>query len=158
MVENYEGDIFTAPVSVILQSCNCFHTMGSGIAKEIKVRYPRAYQADCLTPRGDRKKLGQFSLSGPADDQPFWICNIYSQFNFGRDKRYVEYDKFYECMENVKNWLLKMEFAAPVSVGIPYKISSVNAGGDWEKIQQIIRLVFEKEEKIKILVCKKENC
>ena len=31
---------------VIVHGCNCQNTMGSGIAKEIKERYPLAYRAD----------------------------------------------------------------------------------------------------------------
>ena len=41
---------------VIIHGCNCFCTMGAGIAKAIKARFPEAYQADCQTPKGDRAK------------------------------------------------------------------------------------------------------
>ena len=30
---------------IIVHGCNCFNTMGSGIAKEIRNRYPRAYES-----------------------------------------------------------------------------------------------------------------
>lgn len=153
MIEFYNGDIFSAPINILIHSANCFHTMGAGIAKEIKLKYPRAYQADCMTPRGDRKKLGQFSLSAPADDQPFYILNCYTQHRYGRDKQYVEYDKFFECMENVLNWIRKMEIENP-RIGCPYKISARNAGGDWEgKILPILKFVFEGEDSVKLVIC-----
>ena len=31
---------------VIIQGCNCFHTMGAGIAKYIKQDFPEAFAAD----------------------------------------------------------------------------------------------------------------
>lgn len=83
MIEHYAGDIFTAPIQVLIHSANCFHTMGAGIAKDIRLKYPRAYASDCMTKKGDRSnKLGQFSLSAPADDQPFYILNCYTQYFF----------------------------------------------------------------------------
>ena len=33
---------------VIVHGCNCQNTMGSGIAKEMRARYPGVYQADCI--------------------------------------------------------------------------------------------------------------
>jgi len=157
MIEYYNGDIFNAPINILIHSANCWHTMGAGIAKEIKLKYPRAYQSDCMTQKGDRKKMGQFSLSAPADDQPFYILNCYTQYRYGRDKQYVEYDKFHECLENVKNWVIKMKIENPV-IGCPYKISCQNAGGDWNgKILPIIKYVFDDESLIKFLICQIEK-
>jgi len=38
-------------LDVIIHGCNCFNTMGAGIAKLIKSRWPEAYQADLSTKR-----------------------------------------------------------------------------------------------------------
>jgi O-acetyl-ADP-ribose deacetylase (regulator of RNase III) len=154
MIDFYKGDIFTAPINVLVHSANCFHTMGAGIAKDIKLKYPRAYQSDCLTKKGDKNKLGQFSLSAPAEDQPFYILNCYTQYNFGRDKVYVQYDKFYEAMKNVNNWVTKMEIEKPV-IGIPKFISCRNAGGNWDKIYSILHYVFNEDASIKLLICQR---
>ena len=32
--------------NIIVHGCNCFETMGSGIAREIHDRYPAAFDAD----------------------------------------------------------------------------------------------------------------
>ena len=154
MIDFYQGNIFKAPINILIHSCNCYHKHGAGIAKDIKIKYPRSFQADCLTPYGSRAKLGQFYVTAPADDQPFWILGCYTQHRYGRDKQYVEYDKFSDCMENVKNWVLKMDIKNPV-IGIPYHISCQNAGGSWEKILSIIRYHFSDCEEIKVIICKK---
>ncbi len=156
MITYHSGEIFKAPINILIHSCNCFNTMGAGIAKDIKLKYPRAYQADCLTVRGDKRKLGQFSVALAGPDQPFTICNIYSQHRYGRDKQYVELDKFLECLENVSSWVKKMNILNPV-IGINYKISCNNAGGNWEKdILPRIKYVFESDKEIKVLICKKD--
>ena len=159
MITYYNGDIFTAPINILIHSCNCFHTMGSGIAKDIKLKYQRAYEVDCMTVKGSRAKLGQFSVAMSNKDQPFHILNCYTQHRSGRDKVYVEYDKFHECMENVNMWVKKMnvKIITPV-IGCPYKISSVNAGGDWDgKILPILEYVFGKDNTdVELLICKKE--
>ena len=46
---------------VIVHGCNCFCTMGAGIAKTIKQKFPAAYEADLQTVNGDKSKLGQIS-------------------------------------------------------------------------------------------------
>lgn len=43
---------------LIVHGCNCFCKMGAGIAKEIKSRYPQAYEQDRLTKYGDKNKMG----------------------------------------------------------------------------------------------------
>ncbi len=154
MIEYYNGDIFKAPINILIHSANCFHTMGAGIAKDIKLKYPRAYAADCLTVRGDRKKLGQFSVAMAGTDQPFHICNLYTQHRYGRDQQYVEYPAFFYAIENVKNWAIKME-KFPV-IGCPYLISCCNAGGTWKEIYNRLDYVFNEDNSVKLLICKKE--
>lgn len=47
---------------VIVHGCNCFCTMGAGIALQIKHHFPEAYYADCdYSKKGDKKNLGFFS-------------------------------------------------------------------------------------------------
>ena len=153
-VEIVDRDIFVEPFGVILHSCNCYHKMGAGIAKEIRIRYPRAYEVDLSTQYGDRSKLGQFSVALASKDQPDTILNMYTQHRYGRDKVYVEYDKFYECLENVKKWITSMEIQK-LPMKIPFNISCNNAGGDWKKILSIINYSFEKEDGVAVYICRK---
>jgi len=45
---------------VIIHGCNCFCTMGAGIAKLIRDNFPEAYQADLETVVGNKEKLGTY--------------------------------------------------------------------------------------------------
>lgn len=64
MIKYKIGDLLEAArneeVHVIAHCCNCFVTMGSGIAPQIKKAYPYAFAADQGTTRGDPKRWEPF--------------------------------------------------------------------------------------------------
>jgi len=67
---------------VLVHGCNCFCTMGAGIAKTIKHVFPAAYQADLATPAGDKAKLGTYSSAQiKAAGRRLTIVNAYTQFS-----------------------------------------------------------------------------
>jgi len=153
MIRIHNGDIFKAPVDIIIHQCNCFNTMGSGIAKEIKKRFPAAAAADQATKKGSKDKLGNFSFAAPTDEQDKWIVNLYGQYKFGNDKQYTNYAAVGYALLNIYSWLLERRLKDKV-IGIPYGMGAGLGGGDWETIEEIIREVFE-DTGIKILICKK---
>lgn len=59
------GDLLLLGMSgefdVIIHGCNCFNTMGAGIAKSMKTLFPEAYAADLTTERGAFEKLGTYT-------------------------------------------------------------------------------------------------
>lgn len=94
-----EGDLLSLAADghfdVIVQGCNCFCTMGSGLAKQIKEKYPEAYEADCQTKKGDKEKLGTYTTCVVGNLHKFVIVNAYTQFNYGKSsKDYFEYYAF----------------------------------------------------------------
>jgi O-acetyl-ADP-ribose deacetylase (regulator of RNase III) len=115
---------------VVVQGCNCFCRMGSGIAKEIRARYPNAYQVDMLTNEGDIKKLGTWT---DANAGKFWIINAYTQFATatkpGEDV--FEYTAFELILQK-----LAYEYSGK-RIGLPY-IGMGLAGGNKETILDMI--------------------
>lgn len=118
---------------VIVHGCNCLNTMGSGIAAEIRSRYPEAYEADTEASRlwtDPADKLGNFSTYATSlvQGHPFIIVNAYTQVNFApRGIDHFEYDSF-------KLILRKLAIIYPdKSFGFPY-IGMGLAGGDKERI------------------------
>lgn len=156
MVEIIQSDIFEAPVEIIIHQANCFCTMGSGIAKEIKRRYPRAYDSDCMTKSGDPYKLGQFTFAAPGEDQDKWIINLYGQFRYGKGEpgvRYTDYEALEKGFKAIKSWLEKMGLEK-TNIGIPYKIGSDRGGGDWNVVESLIREVFEQSD-MQVFICQR---
>lgn len=117
--------------TVILHGCNCFHTMGSGIAKYLKNKFHQVYTADITqTIRGDRKKLGTFSTAVISDN--LHILNCYTQYYYGRDNRlYAEYEAIEKCMDTVAERYSTWEIRLP-------KIGCGLAGGNWIVVEKIV--------------------
>jgi O-acetyl-ADP-ribose deacetylase (regulator of RNase III) len=120
--------------NVIVQGCNCFCTMGSGIAKQIKQEYPEAYAADCRTVKGDKSKLGTYSV---YKGSKFDIVNAYTQYDYNRSGQpkadHFEYEQFALI-------LLKLaEKYKGCNFGFPY-IGMGLAGGDSEEILFLLEI------------------
>lgn len=112
----------------IVHGCNCFNTMGAGIALQIKMRYPEAYHVDLQTESGSRKKLGTIST---AKCVPGTIINAYTQYYPGHNPLDENYTAIDQCMRVISN-VYKGE-----RVGLPL-IGAGLAGGDWNVIKDII--------------------
>lgn len=117
---------------VIVQGCNCFNTMGGGIAREIAERYPMCAKIDRLTERGEYMKLGNWT---EFDTDKFTIINAYTQYHFNGSGQ-VATDVFeYTAFELI---LQKLIFTyGDKRIGLPY-IGMGLAGGDKAAIMDMI--------------------
>ncbi len=115
---------------VIIHGCNCFCTMGAGIAKLIKQKFPAAYQADLETVKGDRNKLGTITWA-KAEDIELFIINGYTQFNWRGQGQKADYEAIRSVFRTVK------EEYSGLRIGYP-AIGAGLAGGDWNLISKII--------------------
>jgi len=119
--------------NVIVQGCNCHCAMGSGIAKEIRARYPEAYYADTKTVPGDYNKLGTFSI---MLGKQFNIVNAYTQYNTAK---YVGDDVFeYGAFELILKKLAHQRYTGGARFGFP-KIGQGLAGGNPEIIMEMLQ-------------------
>ena len=57
--------------------------MGAGIARAIKDRYPKAYEADCYATHEGANILGDYSFSVTDATQNKGIYNMYTQSKIG---------------------------------------------------------------------------
>lgn len=116
---------------VIVHGCNCFCTMGAGIASQIRKEFPEAYEADCQTVSGDIDKLGTFSnaLIDPSGIVRFFVVNAYTQYYPGANADYGAIRKVFRC--------IKRSQLSTMRIGYP-RIGAGIAGGDWENISKII--------------------
>lgn len=117
---------------LIAHGCNCFCTMGAGIAKAVKDVFPAAFQADEATQRGDRTKLGTCSFAEIAlETSSLIVVNAYTQFDWrGRGPK-VDYAAVRSCMRWIK------QHYPGKKIGLP-KIGTGLAGGDWPTVAAII--------------------
>ena len=131
---------------VIVHGCNCFNTMGAGIAASMKRRFPSAYEADCATEKGSRDKLGTYSTAtvvinkgGDGNSSrneighPLTIVNAYTQYHWRSKNRICLAD--YDAIRSVFR-AIKADFSGK-KIGYPL-IGAGLAGGDWATIRGII--------------------
>lgn len=127
---------------VIAHGCNCFCTMGAGIAKAVKEVFHAAFEADKATQRGDRAKLGTCSFAEIAlGSSSLVVVNAYTQFDWrGRGPK-VDYAAVRSCM----GWI-KRHYSGR-RIGLP-RIGAGLAGGDWPTIAAIIEEELSGEDVI----------
>lgn len=122
---------------VIVHGCNCFHTFGSGIAREMRVRVPRAYEADIKTPCADKTKIGTYSV---ALGKRFNVVNAYTQYGVSRRGEDVfEYEAFDKILSALAEDYKGCHF------GLPY-IGMGLANGDKHRIMASLERFAEKVE------------
>ncbi|QDP00045.1 macro domain-containing protein [Thalassotalea sp. PS06] len=135
-MNDVEGDLIELALNgefdVIVHGCNCFCTMGAGLAKAIKFEFPEAYQADLETEKGSEDKLGKYSqVTVQRGNHKITILNAYTQFHWrGRGVK-ADYNAIKEVFSNIKT-----EFCGK-RIGYPL-IGAGLAGGDWNIISEII--------------------
>lgn len=113
---------------IVVQGCNCFNTMGGGIAREIRERYPMAALVDNETEKGDYNKLGNYTT---AFTGKFLIVNAYTQYNMSQGTDVFEYTAFQLILEKL------IHAYGDKRIGLPY-IGMGLAGGAKEIILDMI--------------------
>jgi O-acetyl-ADP-ribose deacetylase (regulator of RNase III) len=114
---------------IILHGCNCFNTMGGGIAAQIAQQFPDARLADDETVRGDAGKLGTYTVGMHGR---LVILNCYTQYSMSRDSQDVfEYHAFDRVLSKISQRFGKWRIGLPlIGMGL--------AAGDPDKILPMI--------------------
>lgn len=127
---------------IIVHGCNCYNTMGSGIARQIRERYPEAWMADQATLEGDINKLGTISIAQDPSGR-FMIVNAYTQYGFNRKdsptEDVFEYTAFQLILEKMIKRVPNNRFGFPmIGMGL--------AGGNKERILAMLEDFSQKVE------------
>ena len=134
MIKYIDGDLVRDAdnYDVIAHCCNCFCTMGAGIAPQIKHKFPEAYAADCTTTSGDQLKLGTITYTETTT--PI-VVNLYGMYHFNKT-HYNEVMVKYDALRlSIQNMVIKFKGK---KFGLP-KIGAGLANGDWDIIERIIQ-------------------
>jgi hypothetical protein len=119
-VQYVTGDIldYIEQSDYIVHGCNCFHTMGAGVAKALNTYTEgRLLDIDKTTSYGDINKLGAYS-SIDVDGKVFY--NLYTQHGFGRGGVFVHWESVKLGLINIINNMLEGEVLAlpPIGCGL----------------------------------------
>jgi len=125
---------------IIIHGCNCFCTMGAGIAKAIKSEFPEAFSADQETEKGDKSKLGSFTKATVTrNGNTIVVVNAYTQFNYRGKGVKADYDAIRNVFKKLKSDFSGKRFGFPL-------IGAGLAGGNWTTISNIITEELQGED------------
>lgn len=132
-----QGDLIQLALNgkfnLIIHGCNCFCTMGAGIAKTIKDTFPEAYKADLETKIGSRDKLGKISFAAvKRNGYEIVVVNGYTQYSPTGSGVLVDYEAVRSVMKTVKDRFSGRKIGYPL-------IGAGLAKGDWAITSEIIR-------------------
>lgn len=124
MLKRVKGDLLglaeRGQFDIIVHGCNCQNTMGSGIAKQIKDRYPNAFQVDydfdMQNENRRYNKLGNYTISRVWDGARcnFYIVNAYTQFHYlPRGIDHFEYASFAVILQKLHHFYGNWDFGFP---------------------------------------------
>lgn len=123
---------------IVIQGCNCFNTMGGGIAREIAQRYPHVAEVDAGTARGDYTKLGNWTTAAVVTPESgFVVINAYTQYGMSNGEDVFEYTAFDMVLQKLSHLHGTKRF------GLPY-IGMGLANGDRDVIMNQIEYFAEK--------------
>lgn len=163
MVKFFEGDLLKSGCDIICHQVNEYGVMGAGIAKQIKDKYPKAFD-DYIKAIKEKTSKGEnlplIALSKQPDGVV--IANMFTQRDGKTDIEILRkavsllvlqiYDLF---ITKVKvNEMNGVFFDRPFRVGIPYKYGCGIAKGDWNEVLKIWTGVFGEVENIDLEVWK----
>lgn len=147
MITYIRGDIFKTDARIIVHGCNSEGVMGSGVALQVKQRFPKTfkrYKEYC----DENKQLNRSILGHivPFVEGDLTIINAITQGAYGYDQqKYVSYDAVDLCMKQIAKDLLFNGKLVPPAIAMP-KIGAGLGGGNWQVIEAIINANLSKHD------------
>ncbi len=149
MIKHIQCDIFKSGADVILHQVNCQGAMNSGVAKQVRERYPWVY-ATYKRACDNAKTLGKRMLGRCQEvfiDENRAIVNVFAQDNYGYDgKCYTDYEALRNCFGLIK------ENYKGKTIAIPYLMACHRGGGDWTVVIKLIESIFDDDDTT-VLIC-----
>ena len=148
MIKIIDGDLLNSGADIICHQVNCQGAMNSGVAKQIRHKWPEvysAYIAMCEYRRQRPESLLGYAQSVNIYSTKQFIINLFAQCNYGYDgQQYTDVKALKECFEQVRTIMSSVGRVGGISprLAIPYKIGCVRGGANWDEVYAIIEEVF----------------
>jgi len=143
MISYYKGNLLDSGCDIIAHQVNLQGVMGGGLAKQIAQKYPKCeeqYKRWCTCKNFSKEKLLGDGIIVKIAEHKF-IENCFTQDeNFNTD-----YNAVRKCFIYLYNLC---KFQGFKTIGVPKNYGCGIAHGDWQKVEQIFKDIFENEPKI----------
>ena len=144
MIQIIDGDLLESKADIICHQVNCQGKMNSGVAKQIREKYPevfQAYQSLChIYSQCQHNLLGVYQIIETYDGK--CIANLFGQLGYGYDgQQYTDVQALKKAMIKLRQkYCLSTK---KMSIAMPYKIGCVRGGADWDEVYAMIEEVFQ---------------
>ena len=159
MIKHIKCDIFESGADIICHQVNCQGVMGSGIAKQVREKFPWVYgqyKKMCEEYKDNPKML--LGITYPVKTWDIYhtsfggIVNLFAQENFGYDgKCYTDYSALRECLDELKCRVSDGTLKG-AKIAFPYLMGCHRGGGDWNIVYKMIEEVFADSD-CEVLIC-----
>lgn len=143
MVNYVKGNLLDSDCDYICHQVNCQGVMGSGIARQIRERWPwvyASYYKHCARYKKENNSpLGTiWGVQITANDINRWVVNMFSQDTYGYDgSRFTSYDAFAKCLTAIREGVPRDK-----TIGFPKNIGCGLGGGNWNVISALIEEIL----------------
>ena len=163
MIKFCNGDLLKSGCDIICHQVNEYGVMGAGIAKQIKEKYPKAFE-DYVKAIKEKTSKGEnlplIALSKQTDGVV--VANMFTRRNGETDLELLRNAAVLLSMQIIDLFITKLKFNEmtgvffdrPFRVGIPYLYGCGIAKGDWDEVWKIWAGVFGEMENIDLEVWK----
>ena len=165
MIHYVNGNLLDSDVDYICHQVNCQGVMGSGIAGQIKERWPIVYKSYIAKYEAAKKHVSLNNKKYSADEfllgdiqiVALWkdyyktdfhqsVINIFAQQYYGYDGlRYTSYDAFWNCL-----YLIRQSIPKGSKIGFPDHIGCGLGGANWTTIRTMIEIVLGEDFEVYI--------
>lgn len=143
MIKIMDGDLLESSAVIIAHQVNCQGAFNSGVAKQVREKYPEVYIAyknlcDAYSDCKEQRLLGRCQMVWTHKRN--YIVNLFGQLNYGYDgEQYTDTDALKSAMTDLRNTINP----EGKTIAFPYGLGSVRGGAKWEDVYKIIEEVFD---------------
>jgi O-acetyl-ADP-ribose deacetylase (regulator of RNase III) len=144
------GNLLDASQICIAHQVNCQGVMGSGVAKAIKEKYPKAYEhyKGYCNVRSSKDLLGiSQEVHCRTTEEERVVINLFGQQFYGYDGCcYTSYVALTIALDSAFKFIVRENdyYGDPLEIAVPYKMGCDRGGGDWKIVSKILEELSDK--------------
>lgn len=116
---------------IIGHQVNCKGVMGIGLALDIRKKYPLVYTHYIR----NTPSLGEVQFVCVSQSPLLYVANMAGQLSYGRTGVHTNYEALGKCLEEVHSFSIKHD----LPIYLPFGIGCGYAGGNWYKVENLIK-------------------
>ena len=131
MIKKKRGNLLNASKGIIVHGCNAQRVFNSGLAKQIRLKYPEVYASYMKI-----EEIICGEIYPVIIDDNLIIVNMITQKYYGNDgRKYVNYDNMNVAFTKLNKYIQRTHVSHILNFP---KIGCGLGGGDWRIISEII--------------------